>query len=692
MSSEPTPRCCCGRNQCAYLEHNDIALRGLEKDLLRAAQAGQSLLVRHEAYVQDAEEERCKMAATIDRLESDKRGLEADNAKRIEENRTLLDHLEGLNNVIASSDAHISSLNATLQSTSKELDRLTTLAARTSQLETQLSQMETEQIHLQDKLAAREEDNRSAMQRWKAAERLVNDLQDQVDRIEREAEDEREKHAEVLSRFERRSSVNSELQHKMKLVQKEEIEGAFGRQSEGNTNVVSQFVKDILADNASLQTGIKELRKMLTGSNTEVQHLREQMLLHQAVPPMALEAHSRTNLEQDMDHNKASGSQEAPALHVHHHYYEANKAEPPSRNRSATPRRPRRKRAFVTSGASTPRGGPGIPRDTPAKDFSSAAAILSQTTASIPPSREAHPQRSSTQAQSSIATSSVPSSPHRSLFDFATDSSRPTSPESLIHGSPLSVLHDWIGISKPRMTFPSMASQIQPPECSVMAAPGGSHRSEPLKPMISPTLGHTDHNTILEVPEDDLVLFGKPNRGDAVDKIYIPNPQFRRSASHESVLSVTGLASTKPKGLREQQSQIFCGHGLRFRPSFGPSTPTTTLVSSRPVVSPTVTTTRATSLGAVSTLSTSLNQGSTAERGTLGKRVGGWVKGKWGMAPMASTGNLRAQAAVHARDERSPGVNQKGSIPHLKSPSRLSTHVEPISVNEGLLQESLGEE
>ena len=33
--------CCCGREQCAYLEHNKAALEGLEKDLQSAAQIGQ---------------------------------------------------------------------------------------------------------------------------------------------------------------------------------------------------------------------------------------------------------------------------------------------------------------------------------------------------------------------------------------------------------------------------------------------------------------------------------------------------------------------------------------------------------------------------------------------------------------------------------------------------------------------------
>ena len=39
--SDRIPRCCCGRNHCAYLEYNDAALRSLEDDLRRAAEAGQ---------------------------------------------------------------------------------------------------------------------------------------------------------------------------------------------------------------------------------------------------------------------------------------------------------------------------------------------------------------------------------------------------------------------------------------------------------------------------------------------------------------------------------------------------------------------------------------------------------------------------------------------------------------------------
>jgi len=41
-SSTPASlRCCCGRQDCVLLEHNNVALEGLEKDLATAARLGQ---------------------------------------------------------------------------------------------------------------------------------------------------------------------------------------------------------------------------------------------------------------------------------------------------------------------------------------------------------------------------------------------------------------------------------------------------------------------------------------------------------------------------------------------------------------------------------------------------------------------------------------------------------------------------
>lgn len=38
---EGTLQCCCGRRDCAYLRHNNVALGDLEKDLETAARLGQ---------------------------------------------------------------------------------------------------------------------------------------------------------------------------------------------------------------------------------------------------------------------------------------------------------------------------------------------------------------------------------------------------------------------------------------------------------------------------------------------------------------------------------------------------------------------------------------------------------------------------------------------------------------------------
>jgi hypothetical protein len=40
-STEPKLKCCCGRADCAYLEHNNAAVDDIERKLERAAQLGQ---------------------------------------------------------------------------------------------------------------------------------------------------------------------------------------------------------------------------------------------------------------------------------------------------------------------------------------------------------------------------------------------------------------------------------------------------------------------------------------------------------------------------------------------------------------------------------------------------------------------------------------------------------------------------
>ncbi|KAL8948408.1 MAG: hypothetical protein Q9222_005410 [Ikaeria aurantiellina] len=705
-SSFTPPRCCCGRDYCAYWKYNDAALRGLEDDLRRAAQAGQSLLARHEAYVLEATEERQRMAESIDRLERDKKELEAASATTIRENRSLLDQLEDLNKTVATSDTHVHSLTATLQSTRVELDRLNALAARASHLEAQISLMETEHAGLHEKLAASEEDQRSAIERWKDAERTIITLQEQINRIEAEARDESERHAEILSRFERREAVDQQLQSAAGRLKGAAATTALGKESHGKTNVVSHFVKDILADNASLQMGIMELREMLTSSNDEVQKLRQQMMAHQPIYPDQHSNSPPAPPEKSVGQTRVTEPDSMPALHVHHHYHEASKMGPPMRQRSARSRRSRVKRYPVTTGASTPMSGSETPRSPQsprsnlmrARPPPSAATILSQTSVSIPAQTRDPYLIHSANARASIAPSSEFSSPHLSTFDFLSGDSRPTSPEDSFNpASP-----PFLPVRRKGDTSTSVRRSSSPVPRRLKDNP----RPRPSKPLNQQIIGstvpqqdsHGYYSTIPEGPENDP---DQSNPNATNNGIFIPNPSLRRSASHESILSIAGIQSKQP---RKQRSQLFRGAGLQSRTSLGPSSPTTSMVSSKPVISTApikITPSfeqqsragRAVSSGAMSTLSSSLAHTSSAETSTtIGKRVGGWVWGKWGMAPMASTGDLRGKANVHAKEDRPTGVNQKGSLRALRQAKRLSSHVEPVDVDEGLLKESLLEE
>ena len=216
----------------------------------------QALLHRHESYMAEAEEDRQSLVDSVDALEREKRAVQAENARIVEENRALLEQLEGLNMSVAESDETVKSLTAMLENTQSELRMLTVAAARAADLEAQIVLMETEQERLQQSLTTVQEDEKSAVQRWKNAQVTLRDLEDQVERIEAEARQERQRHEEVVERMERKRIVERELDNAAG-----RLKGAAAASGNPGTNVVSRFVKDILQDNANLQVGIMELRE-----------------------------------------------------------------------------------------------------------------------------------------------------------------------------------------------------------------------------------------------------------------------------------------------------------------------------------------------------------------------------------------------------------------------------------------------
>ncbi|MCJ1257130.1 hypothetical protein MMC24_004955 [Lignoscripta atroalba] len=689
----------------------------------------QALLARHETCMAEAEEERQRMATSIDRLETDKRALKAANAALIEENRSLLDQVEDLNNTVSESDTHIQSLTTTLQSTRQELQRLTVLAGRTAQLEAQLLAMETEHSRLELQLASSEEDNRSTVQRWTRAERTIEYLQEQVNRTEKDAKEERERHAEVVGRLERRRSVGKELKYAGGRLEGAATLPSFGRDKAGN-NVVSHFVKDILQDNANLQMGIVELREMLLNANEEVENLRERMMLHQ---PLALadEVEQMPTLKSELKNE--SLPEALSELHVHHHYHTPVKPEVLLRERIPLQRRPKKKRVAVTPGLPSPHHGTqtpgppwinGIRRTT----SSSTATFLSQTPVTIPPNSRVPSHRwsmQSSQSRSSFAPSSIPSSPQSTYqsssgfdcIDSSLDPSRPTSPECSSVGSPMFFPQQKLGeqdVSSRRVSTPASFSLQPAPlegitETLPLNVPAGQYVDQ--NSLTDFNAAPTRHPSVPEESETD--IYGDSatpglDTDSSTSGVYSPmeqvRPHLRRSASHESVLSVSGMDIHTT---RNRPSQIFTGQGFTSRTAYSISSPSTTLAAGKPVISPTIATGRPIShrqgydssnynrslLSGVATPHTRPRQElvSPGERPTLGKRVGGWVWGKWGVSPTASTGNLRAKVALSAIDERASGVNQSGPIKGMRPPVRTPSNVEAVKVDTNSLQESLGE-
>ncbi|KAK1782250.1 hypothetical protein QBC45DRAFT_8557 [Copromyces sp. CBS 386.78] len=338
-------RCCCGREDCVYLRHNCTLLKSVERDVHTAAKMGQTLLIRHEAYMAAAERDRAELTARIEQLERENAELEEKNREKIHENYSLHAELDSLNDTVREADTRIDYLETTLRESQREIRRLEMAAERAATLEKQLTMLEEEQATLQATLVNTQEEARTAITRWKQAEKGINDLQEQLERMEKEAKEERDRHAEVMGRIEKQREMEKELS-----TAAGRLKGAAAVKSLSDTksssNVVSHFVRDLLQDNANLQLGIAELRDMLINSHDEIQLLREQMQYHQPLSSNSKQTGTVSTLQTDFDDpDSAKTPKISQAVHVHHHYHIAQKGES---------RKSRKNRKAITSGTFSP--------------------------------------------------------------------------------------------------------------------------------------------------------------------------------------------------------------------------------------------------------------------------------------------------------------------------------------------------
>lgn len=199
---------------------------------------------------------------------------------------------------------------------------MATAAARTEILEAQLQALENEQAEMKKVIKRTKEDERAAVARWKQAERIIADLTAEVERIEREHRMEKARAQNLMERLEKRQ---------------------IGDRNPGTLptalaerTAMSQFMRDILAENNHLQSALAELRDMLLTSQEEVGALREQLLqsggLGGTCTPTPL------SRELPIDAGRLPlGVTPAPELHFHHHVHKEKVVPRRVKRRSKAP-------------------------------------------------------------------------------------------------------------------------------------------------------------------------------------------------------------------------------------------------------------------------------------------------------------------------------------------------------------------
>ena len=737
----------------------------------------QALLTRHESYVGDSQREHERLTQYINELEDERTVLQTKNEKIVEENRELLTQLENANTSIRESDDQIRGLELLLRDCEVEVQRLNFLTRRTEELELQMLEMERDRLALSRKVEDSNEETRSTIMRWKESELKVRQLENEVQKIEWEAKQDKERHEEVIARLERERVLERELGGaEGRLKGAAALQGLKGQAS--GSNVVSHFVRDILQDNANLQAGIAELRELLQTSNDEVQNLREQILLHQPVDfglPNDRDGVSSRPLSEQLNWSSVS-KQVQQEVHVHHHYHAKIAGK---KDRTPTVRRASRKRAIIGLGVlpSPPdSSAPSTPTTGPHRFVSSPILPISL--------HQPHARRNRWSVQSAATgtsqLSSFPGSP-KSYYDRSStifdrleageESSRPTSPESaagfgetMFHRlndrkrldedgaedvapagedvaddvfddvepvQPEPVAEELDQIEEEFDSTGNNSRDLTPKPSQMLNTPKRSSMTSEVRPPESPGVQEvSEHPTItndidpcLETQpaalSQRLESLEPPNTAEPEDYNFhdvldLSNqPSLRRKGSHDSLVSISGMdihIAKRPTTSTSQSSSLLKGNRAYF--SRSPSA-TRTYASAQPLATvteftalssmrsfnsnihppgdsalPTAETPKkgtslsVEALSGIAASSSPVQAESSPGSGGISRLVGGWVRSKWGVTPVKSSGDLRAQAQARppVRIEplpflggRAPGINQPGAIPGFKSTRNAPT-------------------
>lgn len=398
----------------------------------------QALLVRHETYVAEAERDRQRLDKQVSALEARLIELDDNNKRLVDDNAILSSKLDQKRVVVAQSDVQIHSLTTILEAAQQEIQNLSGLASRTEQLQARIVRFETDRSQLQDDLVRARNDEQAAHAKSKDAKKESDRLRDAVARLETMLAGEHKETSGDAARIERRCAVEREIEERE--MRAKRLNGSrSGSGDKRGGEVVSSFVREILQDNAHLQLKMLELQDSLQTSNEEVDDLRAQLEEHNRYAPQL-----DTPPEDDEDAedevaavaDRKLSRKVSQELHVHHHYHGPKKSHSVSRTRSVGQRQ-RRKRQSVASSRGVPATRPPSP---PIMAHSRAGSASSSIVAASPKQQSNRP-RPISMLPMRLASSSEYSSKHSSrarstVFEAAFEHddvdeySRPTSPGS----------------------------------------------------------------------------------------------------------------------------------------------------------------------------------------------------------------------------------------------------------------------
>lgn len=646
----------------------------------------QSLIFMLQALINQYNDEMRTINERIQLLEEEYSELQLENKKTKQENQDLRDRLDHLS-------AEAKTSEETIRAQENEIERLEKLTAHVESLQEQLAYLEREQVVLQENYVIKLGEERTAAQGWGMAKREIAELEDRIDRIEAEARAEQARHQDIVERMSRKIAESG--------VSANGGRGPGRQNPEQSASTLSQFVEGILMNNANLQREIMELRQLLHNSYQEVETHRLQA--HQHASQSVEDTPHPTNLQNELGTEPIVNQE----LHIHHHYYGGAPKKDSAKANSQ--RRSRKKRISLYPSNFAPL----VPQD-----VSSTDAMLSEASATVPPNT----QRWSN--ATTLAPSSMPGSPlsvshrgsiHDKVFsDSPYDSSRPTSPSESITSPMFAPQHAQLSLARRQKR---KSQSLKPPSLSTIRSSSSpislTTKSSPATAIISAASpsDSLNNNVFLlspplrsAIPEEEggLATLETPNEEDdfdldAVSAPITPRPSvLRRAASHESLISVSGMDIHT---LQSRPSQLLfsTSPGLTS-PSFGQS--------SQPALSHWAATATA-RMSRHNFDSTAYNKsllyGSRAnhERGVhtprkdaasggIGKalKVGGWVLGKWGATSARSSPHAepsfpvpKVQVASSVKSDTSS--TQPASIKGPKTKTKeISVRLRPPGVNQ----------